>query len=141
MGDEGTYRLYDLQGDYQQFSLGPEAAEIGVLDARIYEYGLVAMTTNLSLLEVKGWNGSKPLTLANPGMKIDSRYETFPDAPCAGFHDPPPCWSLIEPDQTVSRHVEVLLPHEMTMYRVDSLESVDEVQSLCFLCPLFSLSP
>ncbi|KAG8912790.1 hypothetical protein FRC01_004893, partial [Tulasnella sp. 417] len=109
INDEGMYRLYTLQGDYQQFSLGPEAAEMGVIDAKIYEQGLVALTSNVTLFEVKGWTGSKPLTLAHPG-----------------FSEPPPCWSLIEPDQTVSRHVEVLVPNEATIYTVDSLESVDQ---------------
>ncbi|KIO15844.1 hypothetical protein M407DRAFT_235273 [Tulasnella calospora MUT 4182] len=85
INDEGMYRLYTLQGDYQQFSLGPEAAEMGVIDAKIYEQGLVALTSNVTLFEVKGWTGSKPLTLAHPG-----------------FSEPPPCWSLIEPDQTLS---------------------------------------
>lgn len=109
INDEGMYRLYTLQGDYQQFSLGPEAAEMGVIDAKIYEQGLVALTSNVTLFEVKGWTGSKPLTLAHPG-----------------FSEPPPCWSLIEPDQTVSRHVEVLVPNEATIYTIDSLESVDQ---------------
>lgn len=67
MNEEGTYRLYDLQGDYQQYSLGNEASELGIIDARIQENGLVALTGALSLLEVKGWDGAKPLTLASPG--------------------------------------------------------------------------
>jgi vacuolar protein sorting-associated protein 16 len=64
LNEEGVYRIHDLQGDYRQFSLGSEAAETGVLDARILENGLVALTGALALLEVKGWQGSKPLTLA-----------------------------------------------------------------------------
>jgi hypothetical protein len=67
LNEEGTYRLYDLQGDYQQYSLGNEAGEMGVIDARIHENGLVALTGSLTLLEVKGWDGSRPLTLATPG--------------------------------------------------------------------------
>lgn len=67
MNEEGTYRLYDLQGDYVQFSLGSEATEVGIIDAKIHENGLVAMTGSLQLLEVKGWEGAKQLTLANPG--------------------------------------------------------------------------
>lgn len=67
LNEEGTYRLYDLQGDYQQYSLGSDAAEVGIIDARIHESGLVALTGSLSLLEVKGWDGGKPLTLASPG--------------------------------------------------------------------------
>ena len=61
------YRVYDLQGDYRQFSLGSDAGEMGVVDARFHENGLVAMTGGLTLLEVKGWEGGKPLVLANPG--------------------------------------------------------------------------
>lgn len=72
LNEEGIYRLYDLQGDYAQHSLGPEAGETGIIDARIYENGLVAMTgampgTSIALLEVKGWTGAKPVTLASPG--------------------------------------------------------------------------
>jgi hypothetical protein len=67
LNEEGVYRLYDLQGDYKQYSLGTEAGELGIIDARIYEDGLVALTGSLTLLEVKGWEGERPLTLANPG--------------------------------------------------------------------------
>ena len=67
LNEEGVYRLYDLQGDYQQYTLGGEATELGVIDAHIYDNGLVAMIGNLTILEVKGWEGGKPLTLANPG--------------------------------------------------------------------------
>src|SRR3984957_238330 len=67
LNEEGVYRIYDLRGEYQQYSLGTEAGEIGIVDARIHENGLVALTGSLSLLEVKGWEGSKPLTLANSG--------------------------------------------------------------------------
>lgn len=59
--------MYDLQGEYQQYSLGNEAGELGVIDARIHETGFVAMTGSLTLLEVKGWEGGRPLILANPG--------------------------------------------------------------------------
>ncbi len=69
INEEGTYRVYDLQGDYQQYSLGSEAAELGVIDARIHEDGLVALTGSLTFLEVKGWKGTRPLVLANPGIR------------------------------------------------------------------------
>ena len=58
--------MYDLQGEYQQYSLGLEASDLGVVDAKIYESGMVAMTSSLTLLEVKGWTGGRPLVLANP---------------------------------------------------------------------------
>lgn len=67
LNEEGVYRLYDLQGDYQQHSLGSEAGELGIVDARIHENGMVALTGSLTLLEVRDWAGGKPLVLANPG--------------------------------------------------------------------------
>ncbi|KAI0918848.1 hypothetical protein AcV7_006962 [Taiwanofungus camphoratus] len=109
LNEEGVYRLYDLQGDYQQHSLGNEAGEMGIVDARIHENGLVAMTGSLSLLEVRGWEGGKPLTLANPGLS-----------------QPPNSWTVTPPDFTISRHVEVLLSVESSIISVDNLESVDQ---------------
>ncbi|KAF9060166.1 Vps16, N-terminal region-domain-containing protein [Rhodocollybia butyracea] len=109
LNEEGVYRVYDLQGDYQQYSLGSEASEMGVIDARIYENGLVALTGSLALLEVKGWEGARPMTLANPNLA-----------------DPPISWSIIPPDSNISRHVEVLLSVENTIYTVDNLESTDQ---------------
>ncbi len=70
LNEEGTYRVYDLQGDYVQFSIGPDASETGVLDARIHEGGMVVLTGALALLEIKGWDGSRPLTLASAGKPL-----------------------------------------------------------------------
>ncbi|KAI0697518.1 vacuolar protein sorting-associated protein 16 [Cerioporus squamosus] len=109
LNEEGVYRVYDLQGEYQQYSLGSEAGEMGIIDARVHETGLVALTGSLTFLEVKEWTGGKPLTLANPGLS-----------------QPPQSWTVIPPDQTISRHVEVLLSVESTIYSVDNLESLDQ---------------
>ena len=78
LNEEGVYRLYDLQGEYTQFSLGNEAAETGILDARIFESGLVALTGQLGLLEVKGWQGGKPLALASAGTCWKVKYSLCP---------------------------------------------------------------
>ncbi|TFK21145.1 vacuolar protein sorting 16 isoform 1 [Coprinopsis marcescibilis] len=109
LNEEGVYRVYDLQGEYQQYSLGSDTAETGVIDAKIHGGGLVALTSSLTLLEVKGWEGSRPLALANPIMT-----------------EPPHAWSIIPPDLNISRHVEVLLSVDSTIYTVDNLESVDQ---------------
>ena len=45
---------------------------MGIIDARIHENGLVALTGSLTLLEVKDWDGGKPLTLANPGVWVNA---------------------------------------------------------------------
>ncbi|KAI3608149.1 vacuolar protein sorting vps16 [Moniliophthora roreri] len=109
LNEEGVYRIYDLQGDYQQYSLGGDAAEMGVVDARIHENGLVALTGHLQLLEVKGWEGGRPMTLANPGLS-----------------EPPGAWAIIPPDLNISRHIEVLLSVDNTIFTVDNLESIDQ---------------
>ena len=67
LNEEGVCRVYDLQGEYQQYSLGTEAGERGIIDVRIHETGLIALTGLLTFLEVKEWSRAKPLTLANPG--------------------------------------------------------------------------
>jgi vacuolar protein sorting-associated protein 16 len=127
LNEEGVYRIYDLQGEYEQHSLGSEAAEMGVIDARIHDNGLVALTGSLTLLEVKGWSGGRPLTLANPGMcteklsAVSGEYLRFP----AGLQEPPASWSLIPPDLTISRHAEILLSVDNTIYSVDNLETID----------------
>ncbi|KAK7034490.1 Vacuolar protein sorting-associated protein 16 [Paramarasmius palmivorus] len=109
LNEEGVYRIYDLQGDYQQHSLGGDASEMGVVDARIHENGLVALTGSLQLLEVKGWEGGRPMTLANPGLT-----------------EPPSAWAIIPPDLNISRHIEVLLSVDNTIFTIDNLESVDQ---------------
>lgn len=68
LNEEGIYRVYDIQGDYAQHSLGAEAQEAGIVDAVIYEMGLVALTGQLALIEIKGWEDNRPMALASPGM-------------------------------------------------------------------------
>lgn len=45
---------------------------------------------------------------------------------CAGLHEPPNSWTIIPPDFTISRHVEVLLSVDSTIYVVDNLENIDQ---------------
>lgn len=126
LNEEGVYRLYDLQGDYEQFSLGQEAMEVGVIDARIHENGLVVMTGGLNMLEVKGWQGGKPLSLAVSGQEFQLILLSYIQPYESGLSEPPHTWTVIPPDQTISRHVEVLLSTESTVLSVDTLETVDQ---------------
>ena len=43
-----------------------------------------------------------------------------------GLSQPPHSWAVIPPDLTISRHVEVLLSTEATVYSVDNLETTDQ---------------
>ncbi len=69
LNEEGVYRVYNLQGEYQQHSIGQEAQESGVVDAIIHEFGMVALTGSLGFVEVKGWEGGRPIGLASPGIR------------------------------------------------------------------------
>ncbi|KAF8314990.1 vacuolar assembling/sorting protein VPS16 [Clavulina sp. PMI_390] len=111
LNEEGIYRLYDLQGDYSQHSLGSDAQEAGIIQAVIHETGMVALTGHLTLIEVKGWDASsgRPSLLAPPGLV-----------------QPPTAWDVLPPDQTVSRHVEVLVSSDSTILSVDSSEAIDQ---------------
>ena len=42
--------------------------DAGIIDATIHETGLVALTGVLNFLEVKGWEGGRPLVLASAGV-------------------------------------------------------------------------
>jgi len=66
LNEDGQYRLYDLQGTYHSYSLGQEAAETGIVEARIQDFGLVALTGQMTFLEVRAWTGSKPTSLSSP---------------------------------------------------------------------------
>ncbi|KAB5594660.1 Vacuolar protein sorting-associated protein [Ceratobasidium theobromae] len=111
LNEEGIYRIHDLAGTYTQYSLGSDAADVGIMDARIHEHGLVALTNQLTFLEVKSWSGIKPLALAHPDPSLDSA---------------PHGWSIVPPDAAISKHVEVLVASGNTILSVDALECVDQ---------------
>ncbi|CAE6465863.1 unnamed protein product [Rhizoctonia solani] len=111
LNEEGTYRIHDLSGTYTQHSLGTDAADIGILDARIHEHGLVALTNQLTFLEVRSWSGTKPVALALPDPSLDGV---------------PHGWSIIPPDAAISKHIEVLVASGNTILSVDALECVDQ---------------
>lgn len=126
---DGTYRLYPLSttpgvAPYSQHSLGPEAAETSVLDARIYEEGMVVLLGSLAFVEVRGWEkgllegssvegsrGGKVVALAN-----------------AGLTEAPSCWCVITPDLSNTRGVEVLIGTGVTILRLDEIEVQDQVR-------------
>ncbi len=64
VSDDGTYRLYDLSGEYKQYSLGADVNEAGILSCRIHEEGFVVLTGLMQLVQVRGWEGARPSSLA-----------------------------------------------------------------------------
>ncbi|KAK1768582.1 putative vacuolar protein sorting-associated protein 16 [Phialemonium atrogriseum] len=105
---DGTVRCYyGLQDDFTQFSLGNGAEEFGVKSCRFYDTGLVALLSNNTLISVSSYEEPRPKLLASP--------------PEGDVHS----WSLIPPNYTLSRSVEVLLSIGQTVYVVDATECED----------------
>jgi WD40 repeat protein len=125
---DGTVRCYyDLQGDFNQFSLGNGAEEYGVTacrwvpilyvsiisnsnkSIRFYSTGFVALLSNNHLISVPRYEEPRPKLLATP--------------PEGEVHS----WTLIPPAYTLSRSVEVLMSVGQTIYVVDATESEDRL--------------
>ncbi|RAL67561.1 hypothetical protein DID88_008316 [Monilinia fructigena] len=105
---DGTVRCYyDLQGDFNQFSLGNGAEEYGVTACRFYGTGFVALLSNNHLISVSRYEEPRPKLLATP--------------PEGDVHS----WTLIPPAYTLSRSVEVLLSIGQTIHVADAGESED----------------
>jgi len=68
LAESGVYRIYDLVGDYRQYSLGSEIDSLGVISAQIHDAGFVALLGDLSFVQVKGWEGGRPSSLAASSM-------------------------------------------------------------------------
>jgi hypothetical protein len=77
LAESGMYRLYDLAGDYRQYSLGSEIDGLGVISAQIHDNGFVALLGDLNFVQVKGWEGGRPTPLAP-----SSRLIWFPSSSC-----------------------------------------------------------
>lgn len=110
VSDEGTYRLYDLSsGDYTQHTLGTDVADLGIVSAKAWEDGIVALTGNLQFVESRGWKGARITNFADSGLT-----------------EPPHTWEIVPPDHSHSGHVEVLFATGETAVTLDSLERTDQ---------------
>jgi vacuolar protein sorting-associated protein 16 len=105
---EGTVRSYtDLQGDFSPFSLGHGAEEHGVQSCKFWSSGFVALLGNNNLVAVTRYDEPRPQLLATP-----------PQGEVVS-------WTVIPPEHTSSRSVEVLLAIDKTVYVVDAAECED----------------
>ncbi|KAF9114225.1 hypothetical protein BGX27_011427 [Mortierella sp. AM989] len=107
--EDGTVRMYNIQGEYTQFSLGKDIKESRVIEVQIWGTGLVALTGSFQLIAVTNFEEPRPLFLADTGI-----------------NEPPHSWTVIPPKFTLSRHVEVLLATNTTIFVVDATEARDE---------------
>ncbi|CAM0139156.1 Vacuolar protein sorting-associated protein 16 [Umbelopsis sp. WA50703] len=107
--EDGMIRMYNLNGEFTQFSLGKEAKDQGITDCHIWGTGLVAMTGNFQFISVTNFDEPRPKQLADPGIS-----------------EPPHCWTVILPQFTLSRHVEVLIASAETIIVVDAQDATDQ---------------
>ncbi|KAM5467397.1 Vacuolar protein sorting-associated protein 16 [Microsporum audouinii] len=108
--EDGTVRCYyGLSGDFTPFSLGSAAEEYGVVVCRFWSTGFVALLSNNQLVAVSHYDEPRPKLLAQ--------------SPEGGISS----WSLIPPNYTLSRSVEVLLAIDKTIYVVDEADSEDRM--------------
>ncbi|CEG84394.1 hypothetical protein RMATCC62417_18203 [Rhizopus microsporus] len=107
--EDGSVRLYTFHGQFSQFSLGKEAKDDGIIDCQIWGGGLVAMTSKYQLISVTNFLEPQPKPLAD--IRLD---------------EPPHSWTIVPPQFTLSRHVEVLIATGSTILVVDSNEATDE---------------
>ena len=108
VSDDGTVRSYaDLQGDFSPFSLGHGAEEHGVVACKFWNTGFVALLGDNSLVAVSRYEEVRPQALASaPSGNVIS-------------------WTVVPPEHTSSRSVEVLLALEQSVYVVDAAECED----------------
>lgn len=119
VNEDAIVRVYNLQGDFSQFTLGKvypsstvteeqDAESAKVRDCRFYPTGLVAILQS-SQLVTTGYNPPQPRLLASPGA-----------------HENILSWTVIPP-QSSTRHVEVLLAARTTILVADQLEVQDQL--------------
>jgi hypothetical protein len=108
VNNNGGVRQYaDLQSDFRPFSLGHGAEEHGVKACKFWSTGFVALLGNNELIAVTNYEEPRPQLLASaPKGAVIS-------------------WTVIPPEYTSSRSVEVLLAIGDTVYVVDAAECED----------------
>lgn len=121
---DGNYRLYPLSvnasstsAGYSQYSLGQEATESGIVEARIFESGMVALLGSLTFVHLHLW----PEGSQEEGQRGQVTRLADP-----GIAEIPSCWTAIPPEESTSRQVEVLLSVGDTLVLLDALDAQDQ---------------
>ncbi|KAI8911364.1 Vps16, N-terminal region-domain-containing protein [Powellomyces hirtus] len=107
--ETGAARLYNIHGEFIQFSLGEEAKEYGVLECRLWSSGLVVLTQNYRLIAITNLDEPRPQALADPGLS-----------------QLPFSWAIIPPQYTLSRHLEVIIAVDASVMVVDAVTKQDQ---------------
>ncbi|KAI5475070.1 hypothetical protein MNV49_001946 [Pseudohyphozyma bogoriensis] len=125
VSNDSFYRLYPLStsypAPYTHHALPPAFESGGILQAEIYEEGMVLLLENLSFLQVRDWE--------KEGGSVGGRIVALPGV---GLEKEPSCWCVLHPEVSASRGVEVLIAtegeggEEGKMMRLDEIEVQDQ---------------
>lgn len=128
---DGFYRIHPLEKHaasptYTQHSLGTEATETGVLDARMHESGFVFLTGSLAFFEVH-WGTDITAGPSHATSQPSKTHVSKLSEP--GLQEAPSVWSVVPPEDSLSRQTEVLVPVRQSLAVVDALDSQDQAGS------------
>ena len=118
----GTVRVYELQGEFRQFSLGHGAETHTVRSVCFWDGGLVALLGDNTLVAVDGYDEPRPRALAKVALGTVEGHESPLERTPVVVH----AWTVVPPAQTLSRSVEVLLSVGQTICVVDAAECDDK---------------
>lgn len=112
---DGTIFQYNIHGELlpQQLSLGKECWDQGVADCVIWGSGVVVITEQNQLFSIPNLEDQKVIKLADPHLE-----------------EPPHCLVVIEPQYTLSGHLEVLLAVGSAVLMVDRDTVQDQMVSI-----------
>ena len=110
-----------------QRSLGSEATEVGVLDAIIFENGMIAFLGSLAFIELKNWPEANALNLNNQDQDIETTLGKglIHKLADASLTEQPKTWNFISSENSSSRMTEVLVGSNRNVFSIDQLEVLD----------------
>ena len=103
--EQGTVFLFDVHGSCSDFTLGEDE----ILEARIFDEGLVAMTRQFQFILVSDLNEPRPKLLSFFLLK-----------------DYPACWDVLPADKSASMHPEIIIATSKTIYVLDQAGYQDQ---------------
>lgn len=144
--------------DYSQHSLAHDVQDATILDARIYENGMVILLSTYQFIHVKGWpepdilseNTISASFIASQSNRsylqhhATSGADDFGDGARASgrygkgrverfaetnWEHTPSSWCILTPEQSTSRQTEVLASYNETLISIDQLDVQDQVST------------
>ncbi|KAI8900653.1 Vps16, N-terminal region-domain-containing protein [Globomyces pollinis-pini] len=108
--EQGSVYIFDLDGGTTQVSLGEEAKESEILEAIVYNEGVVVLTKKYQFITIQNINEPRVRKLAD--LKLTSR---------------PDCWDILTPEQSINQHLEVFVVAKKSIWIIDQVNAQDQM--------------